>query len=542
MKVCVRCIYSDEIIPGISFDDNGICNYCHQHDELDKEYPTGEGGLNKIHSMVREIKEAGKGKKYDVVIGVSGGCDSSYLLHMAKEFGLRPLAAHFDNTWNSKIAVENIKIMLEELDIDLYTHVVDHEEYDEIFKSFLKASVPDADVPTDLALAATHYMAAEKFGIKYIWEGHSYRTEGIAPYGWSYMDARYIKSVQEQFGTKKIKTLPLLTLARWFKWMIFSGIKKIRPLYYLDYDKEKVKKMLHEKYKWQWYGGHHMENRTAYFLNNYYQPKKFNIDLRYSELSALIRSKQMDREEALEIIKIEKPFDKSILEEIKKRLSITDKEFLEIMSAENKDHRQYKTYKKLFEYSWPLFFILYKLDLVPKSFYLKYTRKYDKSEVIDNSKEIKKYFSHETAIIDNGAIIGNGTKIWHWVHICNGAEIGENCILGQNVYVGPGTKIGNNVKVQNNVSIYEGITIEDNVFLGPSCVLTNDRVPSAVGKWELTTTLIKEGASIGANVTIVCGNTIGKNSLIGAGSVVITDVPDNTLFVGNPARFKKYRR
>ena len=147
---------------------------------------------------------------------------------------------------------------------------------------------------------------------------------------------------------------------------------------------------------------------------------------------------------------------------------------------------------------------------------------------------------HHTAIVDDNVQIGLNTKIWHWTHVCQGANIGEKCVLGQNVYIGPNVKIGNNVKIQNNVSVYEGVTIEDDVFLGPSCVFTNDLLPKANNiKWKITPTLIKKGASIGANATIVCGNTIGKNSLVGAGAVVTKNVPDNVIVLGNPARIFK---
>ena len=274
MIICKTCIY-DETIPAIFFDVEGICNYCRQYEQMQDEYPTGAEGRKRLDELVAEIKKSGKGKKYDVVIGVSGGCDSSYMLHLAKrEFGLRPLAVHFDNTWNATIAVENIHKMLEQLDIDLYTHVVGNVEICDLMKSFLKASVPELDTPTDLALAATHYMAAEKYGIKYIWEGHSFRTEGISPIGWFYMDAKYVQTIQKQFGSLPVKSLPMMWLRKWFKWMLVDGIKKLRPLYYLDYDKAEAKKFLSEEYGWQWYGGHHMENRSAYFVNNLLSAEK----------------------------------------------------------------------------------------------------------------------------------------------------------------------------------------------------------------------------------------------------------------------------
>jgi N-acetyl sugar amidotransferase len=375
--ICTRCIY-DDTIPYITFDENGVCSYCHQHDQLEAEYPTGEKGLRILKELALKIKKEHTKKKYDVVVGVSGGTDSSYMLYLAKEvLGLRPLATHFDNTWNSKIAVENIKNVTENLSIDLFTHVVDNKEYNDIFKSFLKASVPDIDTPADISLATTHYFACQKFGIKYIFEGHSFRTEGISPHGWFYMDAKYIQSVQKQFGTAKIKTLPNLWMRHWLKWIVINKIKKIRPIYYIDHKKKKAKEFLSKNLGWKDYGGHHMENRTAYFTNNYWLPKKFNIDLRYSEFSALIRDGQLLREEALAMIKEPKPFDQGIIDEILKRLNLSEQEFEDIMKAPNKTYRDYKTYKQRFERMKPIFYMLYKMDLVPKSFYLKYTKKYN---------------------------------------------------------------------------------------------------------------------------------------------------------------------
>jgi len=375
--ICTKCIYDDSI-PYISFNSKGVCNYCEQYSELDKEYPTGGKGLKILKDLAEEIKKKQKRKKYDIVVGVSGGTDSSYMLYYAKEIlGLRPLAAHFDNTWNSKIAVENIKNVTEKLNIDLFTHVVDNIEYNDIFKSFLLASVPDIDTPADISLATTHYLACRKFGIKYIFEGHSFRTEGISPHGWFYMDAKYIESVQKKYGTEAIKTLPNLWLHKWLKWIVINRIVKIRPLYYIDYNKTETKEFLSNNFGWKDYGGHHMENRTSYFTNNYWLPQKFNIDLRYCEYSALIRDKQISRDEALDLIKKPKPFDNNILDELLKRLNLTIEEFNKILNAPNMSYRDYKTYKKVFERLRPMFYLLYKMDLVPKSFYLKYTRKYE---------------------------------------------------------------------------------------------------------------------------------------------------------------------
>ncbi|KAF0096313.1 MAG: transferase hexapeptide repeat containing protein [Puniceicoccaceae bacterium 5H] len=148
------------------------------------------------------------------------------------------------------------------------------------------------------------------------------------------------------------------------------------------------------------------------------------------------------------------------------------------------------------------------------------------------------YKTHESAVVDDGARIGNGTRVWHFTHVNAGAEIGENCSLGQNVMIAPNVKIGNRVKIQNNVSVYEGTEIEDDVFLGPSCVLTNISNPrSQVSRRHLyEQTKIERGATIGANATIVCGTTLGRYCLIGAGAVVTKDVPPYTLMLGVPAR------
>jgi len=370
---CKRCLY-DENTPSISFDSEGVCNYCRTHDKLEEEYPMGKDGEEILHQIAKKIKREGQNKKYDVVVGVSGGCDSSFLLYKTKELGLRPLAAHFDNTWNSTIAVENIHNVLGKLDVDLFTHVVDNEEYDDIYHSFLKAGVPDLEAPTDIGLASTLYIAAEKYGIKYIFEGHSFRTEGISPLGWLYMDGKYIQNVQKTYGSCKLKSFPNLWLTSFLKWTAIKKIKKIRPLYYIDYQKEKVKKLLAREFGWQWYGGHHLENRITCFYHTYFLPQRFDIDQRTNGYSALIRSGQMAREEGLELMKEPPHCDPEIVEMVKKRLGFSDIEFKQLMTLPKKSYKDFKTYKRTFERMTAIFWLMYKMDLVPKSFYMKYTK------------------------------------------------------------------------------------------------------------------------------------------------------------------------
>lgn len=372
--ICTRCIF-DSTVPNISFDDAGVCSYCHQIDGLNKEYPTGTEGKFRLEQMIADMKKAGIGKKYDAIIGVSGGCDSSYLVHEMHAAGLRLLAVHFDNTWNSTIATENIHNLLEKLNIDLFTIVVDNKEYDDIYRSFLQAGVKDIECPTDIGLATTLYKAAEKFGVKYMIEGHSFRTEGVAPLGWVYMDGKYIESIQKQFGKYKIKTFPNLWLKDFLRWMIFGQIKKVRPIYYMDYDKEAAKKLLTEKYGWQWYGGHHLENRFTAFYHSYFLPQRWGIDFRIAGYSAYCRNGWMSREEALSLMQEPPHIESDLVDFVKKRLGYTDVQFEALMNLPKKTYHDYKTYKRTFERMRPFFWLMYKLELVPKSFYMKFTVK-----------------------------------------------------------------------------------------------------------------------------------------------------------------------
>lgn len=376
-KICSRCLF-DEDTPSISFDERGVCNYCKMHEQLDSEYPTGEKGWTILLKISEEIKRNGRGKKYDCVVGVSGGCDSSYLVYLCKmKLGLRPLAVHYDNTWNSTIATENIKVILDKLNVDLFTYVVDNKEVDDIFRSFMKAGVPEIDSATDIGLAAVLYMAAEKYGIKYIIEGHSFRTEGVAPLGWAYTDGMYIKDIQKKFGSVKLNTFPNMTLLKFIWWIAFKRIKKIRPLYYLDYHKEEVKKFLRDEFGWQWYGGHHLENRFCAFGLSYYWQRKFKTDHRRNGLSALIRSGQLEREDGLKMLRQPPYLEPEIIDLVKKRLRFNEDEFETIMNAPTKSYKDYKTYKPTFIKLKFFFWVMYKFNLVTKSFYIKYTSKSD---------------------------------------------------------------------------------------------------------------------------------------------------------------------
>jgi N-acetyl sugar amidotransferase len=371
-RVCTRCIYDDRV-SAISFDQFGVCNYCHQIDDLKRMFGTGTSeGEGKLVKIIEQIKADGKGKHYDCVIGVSGGTDSSFLLYLAKSWGLRPLAVHYDNTWNTAISTQNIYKVLKGLNVDLYTHVVDNKEADDIFRSFFKAGVAEIEASTDLALAEVAYRAASKYGLKYVLEGHSFVTEGVTPVGRNYFDGKYIQGIHQRYGTMPMRTYPLMTFSRFLWWSCFARIKKVRPLWYIKYSKEEARSFLERQFGWQYYGGHHLENRMTAFFHGIYAPQKFNSDFRNNTLSALVRNGQMSRDVA--ILKYSHPpeVEGELLSYFKKRMGLSDKEYEKIMSEKPHSWYEFPTYKKRFERLRPLFAILANRNLVPMSFYLKY--------------------------------------------------------------------------------------------------------------------------------------------------------------------------
>jgi N-acetyl sugar amidotransferase len=372
-QICSRCIY-DESVPGIRFDEAGICNYCHMVDSLLEEYQTGKpGGQEEIEKIIEQIKKDGKGKKYDCVIGLSGGTDSSFMVYWAIQNGLRPLAVHYDNTWNTAIATENIRKVLTKLNVDLFTLVVNNKEVDDIFRSFFLADVPEIEASTDLALAETMYRAANKYNVKYVLEGHSFVAEGITPLGKNYFDGKYIKSIHKQFGKMPMKTYPLMTFSRFLKWAVVKRIQKIRPLWYIKYSKEEARAFLEKEFGWQYYGGHHLENRMTAFFHSYYCPNKFHVDYRNNSLSASVRAGKISRDEAITEYYERPPYlEPELLSYFKKRLNFNDAEFEAIMKRAPKYWYEYPTYKKRFELFRPLFYMLMKAHLVPRSFYMKY--------------------------------------------------------------------------------------------------------------------------------------------------------------------------
>src|SRR5688572_8483556 len=252
-QMCTRCVM-DTTDTEIVFDDNGICNHCKRAEKLIAtrlpEYKSGEYQFDKI---VRRMKEAGNGKAYDCIVGVSGGCDSTYAVYILRKAGLRALAVHFDNGWNSELAVKNIENTLRRLDVDLHTHVVDWEEFRDLQLSFLRASVPDAEIPTDHGIWALLYRTAARFGVGYVVSGTNLNTESILPRSWTYYvtDLTYIKDIHKRFGKTQLKTFPHCNIWQFIYYVLVRRIKTVSILNSVEYDKKTAIRVLEQEIGWR---------------------------------------------------------------------------------------------------------------------------------------------------------------------------------------------------------------------------------------------------------------------------------------------------
>ncbi len=351
MKRCSRGIW-DESIPGIEFDADGVSNYAKLFDRLVQEFPRGDKGKVDFENIITKIGKDGKNKKYDCVIGVSGGTDSSYLLYIAKEiYGLRPLAVTFDNGWSSDIAVKNIKKMTSLLNIDLETYVVDYEEMKDLIRSYMKAGLPWIDIPTDLGIKSVCYRIAAREGIKFVLRGNDFRSEGSQPNEWTYGDGRQLIAIHKKYGTVPLQSFPNYTLSSLLYNTLVKRIMSIYPFYYLDYEKQKAQDFLTENFGWEYYGGHHHENLFTKFAITYWLYEKFGIDKRLITYSAQILSGEMKREDAINKIG-SKPYDEEMkgpmIDYVLKKLDFSRDEFLGIMSSDNKSYLDYPSYEFLF--------------------------------------------------------------------------------------------------------------------------------------------------------------------------------------------------
>ncbi len=339
--------------PDITFDEKGICNYYHEYiiAEAANVFP-GKSGEDKLKELVTRIKSDGKGKPYDCLIGLSGGVDSTYVAYLVKQLGLRPLAVHLDNGWDSELAVKNVENIITKLGFDLFTLVINWEEFKDIQLAYLKASVVDIEVVSDHAIFASMYKLAKEKNIGYIISGTNIVTEHIMPPSWLYqkMDFDNLKDIHKQFGKVRLKTYPTFDFK---KYIYYSGILKLTPisiLNYVPYNKNAVKEIITKELDWRDYGGKHYESVFTKFYQAYILPQKFKIDKRKAHLSNLICSGQMTKSAAL--LELEKPLYapnelKNDMEYVIKKLGLTQQSFDDIMKQPVRRHDEFKTDKHL---------------------------------------------------------------------------------------------------------------------------------------------------------------------------------------------------
>lgn len=362
---CTRCVM-DTTDPDISFDTKGQCNHCNMYfNNIQQDTYDGERSDAQLKEIVTRIQAAGKGKAYDCLVGISGGVDSCYTAYLCKELGLRPLLLHLDNGWDSEIAVKNIRTIAKKLGLDYQSYVMDWEEFKQIQLAFLRSSIVDIEMPTDIAIPAALYEVASKHGIKYLISGGNYTSEGILPRQWGYhvmKDMKLYKHIVSKYGKTKRKKTPAIGLIGEAYYKFVKGIRTIYLLNYVPYNKDEARAFMERELGWENYGGKHYESRYTGFWQSYMLPVKWNIDYRKATYSTQICAGQLTREQALKGLetlsyKAEKVQEDKLF--ICKKFGITEADFDQIMqekpltykafpNEEARIERMYRMYRKLF--------------------------------------------------------------------------------------------------------------------------------------------------------------------------------------------------
>ena len=358
--ICNRCVM-DSSDPGITFDSLGNCNHCNEFLTIKQNIIYhGEESDKQLLSILKSIKKSGKRQKYDCLIGMSGGTDSSYVALKAVELGLKPLAVHMDNGWDSEEAVNNIKYLCTQLNIDYQSYVLNWKEFKDLQLSILKSSIVEVEIPTDVAIAGICYKVASENNIKYILGGGNVQTEGILPDLWFYnpKDLKLLKSIQSKFGSETLKNFPSFDYKIEIYYKFIRRIKMVYLLNYMPYSKDKAIEALENQVGWKNYGGKHHESVYTRFVQSYIQPVKFNLDYRRATLSTQICTKEMTRENALIELK-NKPYNKDTLEEdkiyVSKKLGIELSELEKIMKTPPKSYKDYPNDEKKLEFIYKIY-------------------------------------------------------------------------------------------------------------------------------------------------------------------------------------------
>lgn len=352
---CKRCVMdtSDSLI---EFNEKGYCNHCTAYlDQKPKLIKSGNEGVLELDNLIAKVKKASRRKKYDVILGLSGGMDSSFVAYNAKKYNLRILAVHLDNGWNSEISVNNIENCVSYLNADLYTHVIDWNEFRNLQIAYLKAGVIDIEAITDHAIRSIILKISAKYGIEYSLSGNNFATEGILPQSWVYNknDFRNIKSINSMFGKKSLNTFPGMSLLKFAYYRKFANIKSINLLNYINYNIEDARENMEKNMGWKYYGGKHQESIFTKFYQGYILPKKFGVDKRIAHLSSMICSGNITRDEALKILSKNFYNEDELandMEYVLKKLKLKESTFQEIMNSKPISHLSYKNNDKFFKF------------------------------------------------------------------------------------------------------------------------------------------------------------------------------------------------
>jgi len=346
----------------IVFDENGVCHHCKdfekilQQPKFDKEFAE-----SKLNELVNRVKLKGKNNKYDCLVGISGGVDSCYTAYLCKKWGLRPLLLHMDNGWNSDISVSNVKKMVDKLQLDYVSYVLDWKEFREIQLAFLKSSIVDLEIPTDLAIPASLYEVAAKNNISFLISGGNYSSEGILPLTWGYhvlQDSHLYRQIVHKYSSTKNKKVPYVGLWGEFYFKFIKGIKKLYPLNLVQYNKDEAREFLKKEFDWKDYGGKHHESKITAFWQSYAMPTKYNMDYRRATFSSQIVSGQIKREEALRQLK-ELPYNPEKIEDdksfIAKKYNISKDDLNMYLALPPKTYKDFPNQKKLITFVYNVY-------------------------------------------------------------------------------------------------------------------------------------------------------------------------------------------
>lgn len=344
-RICTRCIM-DSSDPDIVFDEDGVCNHCHHHDlRISQVAAAAPDAAARLAAVVRRIKAARRGE-YDAIMGLSGGVDSSYVAYQAQQLGLKPLAVHFDNGWNSEVAVRNIENIVKRLGFELQTYVIDWTEFRDLQRAFFRANVIDIEMLTDHAIFAALYRLAKQHRIGYVLSGTNFATESVMPRSWLHMkaDLRNIRAIHRRFGTVKLRSFPMMSVWKLAYYQYLRGIRSVSLLNYIPYSKTRALQELAQNVGWQYYGGKHYESTFTKFYQAHILPEKFHVDKRRCHLSNLILNGEISRAAALE--EIAKPLyePKQLAadrEYVLKKLGFSAEEFAGYLHARGVPHSHY---------------------------------------------------------------------------------------------------------------------------------------------------------------------------------------------------------